>query len=88
MDDDSGRVEDAAQPRRGRALQKVERVGDDVPWLFACGDPLAGRVDRPARGVEGELVAVLGLECDKPLVLQELVHRGQRPQRILLLHFA
>ncbi len=79
VDDDSGRVEDAAQPRCGRALEEVEGFGDDVPGLLARGDPLAGRVDRPARGVQRRLVTVLGLESDEPLVLQELVYRGQCP---------
>ena len=49
--------------------EDVEGVGDDVLWLLARGDPLAGRLDRPARGFEGQLVAVLGLQCDEPLVL-------------------
>ena len=69
VDDDSGRVENTPQPRRGRALEDVEGVGDDVLRLLARGDPLASRLDRPARGFEDQLVAVLGLQCDEPLVL-------------------
>jgi hypothetical protein len=50
-------------------LEKVEGVGDDVLGLLARGDALAGRVNRSARGVEDQLVTVLGLDCDEALVL-------------------
>ena len=47
----------AAVPCRKSRASATRSLG-----LLARGDPLAGRVDRLARGLEGQLVAVLGLE--------------------------
>ncbi len=77
--DDAGRVQNAAQSRCAAALEDVEGVRDDVVRLLARRDPLASRVDRVAGGVHGEVVPVFSLQRDEPLVLQELVYRGQCP---------
>ena len=49
--------------------EDVEGIGGDVLWLPSGRDPLACGLDRLASGLHGEVVAVLGLERDEPLVL-------------------
>ena len=76
VDDDAGRVQDAAQARGTRGSRDRERTLDEVARLVAGAHLLARPVERLARGRDGGLVA----ERRQPLVAHERIHRGQVAQ--------